>query len=567
MTFLSAFSKRQAVSWLVFLAVTLSGCGGGNTASSNNPAQPPADALRISFLYGSEKKAWVDAVTQTFNAGNNKTASGKVIYVEAKALGSGESMADILSGAEQPALWSPASRIWIPLINDEWAQKQGKDLITEQCKDAVLSPVVVMMWKPMAEALGWPNKDLGWADIAKIATSANGWADYGKPQLGAFRFGHTHPDYSNSGLQTIIAMTYAATGKQRGLTVADVQAPQTAKFINDLESAVAHYGSSTGFFGDAMISRGSSYLSAAVVYESVVVSSYSAGRNPEFPLVAIYPKEGTFQSDHPLCIPDAAWVSADQKEAANVYRNYLLSKPVQEQALQFGFRPADPEIAIGAPIDAAHGVDPKQPQSVLAVPDARTIRAVRDLWKGQKRQANLTLLIDISGSMKEENKMAGAREGAAAFIDQLDPSDNLTLIVFDDRQDVIFENLNVGQNRDRMKQEVSLLVPRNGTALYDSVAVAVQRMKIDPKRINALVVMTDGKDTSSKQYANPDSLLSALKGTSEGVGPEVSIFTIGYGKDADESILKQIADNSRGAYRKGTTADILQVYREISTFF
>src|SRR5262249_60111220 len=116
-------------------------------------------------------------------------------------------------------------------------------------------------------------------------------------------FGHTHPDYSNSGLQTIVAMAYAATGKQRGLTVADVQAPDTGKFIGNLESAVAHYGSSTGFFGDNMISRGTSYLSAAVVYESVVVSSYAPGKHTEFPLVAIYPKEGTFQSDHPLCIP------------------------------------------------------------------------------------------------------------------------------------------------------------------------------------------------------------------------------------------------------------------------
>src|SRR5262249_22018484 len=217
---------------------------------------------------------WVAKATADFNRSNAKTSSGKLIFVEAKPYGSGESMDNILSGADQPTLWSPASGIWVPLLNDGWNQKQGKDLITEQCKNVVLSPVVIMMWKPMAEALGWPQKDIGWADIAKLATSANGWADFGKPQLGRFRFGHTHPDYSNSGLQTIIAMAYAATGKQRGLSVTDVQDPATGKFLNDLESSIAHYGSSTGFFGDAMISRGAAYLSAAVVYESVVVSSY-----------------------------------------------------------------------------------------------------------------------------------------------------------------------------------------------------------------------------------------------------------------------------------------------------
>jgi Ca-activated chloride channel family protein len=163
----------------------------------------------------------------------------------------------------------------------------------------------------MAEALGWPQKDIGWADIAQLATDPKGFASYGKPQLGKFRFGQTHPDYSNSGLQTIIAMAYAARNQQTRLTVADVQDPKTADFINKVESAIAHYGSSTGFFGTAMISRGTSYLSAAVVYESVVVSSYSATPAPEFPLVAIYPKEGTFQSDHPICVPDAAWITTE----------------------------------------------------------------------------------------------------------------------------------------------------------------------------------------------------------------------------------------------------------------
>jgi Ca-activated chloride channel family protein len=558
---------QRSTALLVLVALVLTACGSGGNNNLSATAQPAPNALHISFLYSSEKQAWVDAVTKTFNDNNVKTASGKSIYVDTKPTGSGEMTTDVLMGVEQPTLWSPASSIWVPLLNDGWTQKQGKDLISETCKNVVLSPVVIMMWKPMAEALGWPQKDIGWADIAQIATDPKGFASYGKPQLGKFRFGHTHPDYSNSGLQTIIAMAYAARNQQSRLTVQDVQDPKTADFINKLESAVAHYGSSTGFFGTAMISRGTSYLSAAVVYESVVVSSYSANPAPEFPLVAIYPKEGTFQSDHPMCIPDATWVTTEQKEAANIYRDYLLSKPAQEQALQFGFRPADPNIAIGAPIDAAHGVDPKQPQNTLPVPNAKTIQAVRDLWKAQKRKVNLTLLIDISGSMKDDNKIKGARDGAAAFIDQLDPSDNLTIIAFDESQQVLIDNQNVGQSRDKMKQEVSALIPQGGTALFDSISYSVKNMKVDPTRINAVVVLTDGQDTNSTQYKNVDTLVADLSKGSEGEGAEVSVFTIGYGKDADTTVLKQIAEKLRGAYRAGSTADIAAVYRDISTFF
>lgn len=558
----------------VLLALFVSACGGSNAAPANAPTAIPADALRVSFVYGSEKKAWVEAVTKTFNESRTKSPAGKTIVVEPLALGSGESVTEILSGKLQPALWSPASSIWTPILNDEWAQQKQKAFIdesTEPCKNAVLSPVVIAMWKPMAQALGWPDKQIGWSDIAKISTSPNGWADYGQPQLGKFKFGHTHPDFSNSGLQTIIAMAYAASNPGRVLTVDDVNKPATGKFIKDLESAISHYGSSTGFFGDSMIQRGPTYLSAAVVYESIVASSYDQNglqKNADFPLVAIYPKEGTFLSDHPMCIPDAAWMTDDLKAAAKSYRNYLLTKPAQEQALQFGFRPADPDIPLAKPISVEYGVDPKQPQNVLQVPDAKTIRAVRALWQQQKRQVNLSLVIDISGSMKDENKIAGAREGAKAFVDLLDPNDTITVIVFDDRQDVLFDAVNVGTSRAAIKQKMDLLLPRGGTALFDSINFGVEKLKIDPNRINAVVVMTDGQDTDSQKYKTAGALMDKLAGTKEGArGSEVNIFTIGYGRGADANVLGIIAKRGNGKYASGQTDDIQAVFRDIATFF
>jgi len=63
--------------------------------------------------------------------------------------------------------------------------------------------------------------------------------------------------------------------------------------VAGIENSVVHYGSSTGFFGRKMFANGPQYLSAAVLYESTVVESY-AEQNMPFPVVAIYPKEGTF---------------------------------------------------------------------------------------------------------------------------------------------------------------------------------------------------------------------------------------------------------------------------------
>jgi Ca-activated chloride channel family protein len=554
------------MTYLAMLVVMLvAACSPG---ASSAPTAVPADVLTLKFLYTSEKKRWIETVTPSFNGAQMKTASGKTVQVELEVTGSVESVSRILDGTSQPALWSPASRLVVPLINDEWVTRNGREIAVD-CKDGVLSPLVIMMWQPFAEALGWPKQDIGWADIAKLATSEGGWADVGKPQWGKFRFGHTHPDFSNSGLQTIVAMSYAATGKLRGLTDADVKSDTTAQFIKNIEGAVAHYGSSTGFFGTAMVERGPTYLSAAAVYENVVVDSYLAGKkSPDgFPLVAIYPKEGTFQTDHPLCIPDGAWMSSDLREAAGLFRDFLLSKPIQEQGRQFGFRPADAALPITSPIDVSYGVDPTQPQNLLQVPSASTIRAIREVWGQQKRQVNLTMLIDISGSMRNENRIAGAREGAAAFIAQLSETDNLTIILFDNAQTVLFSNARVGDKREEMIREVKAIVPQGGTALLDSIAYAVESMDIAPDKINAVVVMTDGQDTNSTRYKLPSMLMDAIVGNPETPTADVSIFTIGYGSDADESVLKDIATRGRGAYFKGTVENIAQVYRDMSTFF
>ena len=76
----------------------------------------------------------------------------------------------------------------------------------------------------------------------------------------------------------------------------------------------------------------------------------------------MYPVEGTFWSDHPYAILDAEWVGADEKAAAQQFLAFLKSKPMQQRALALGFRPADPSIPIGAPVDAAHGVDASSPR-------------------------------------------------------------------------------------------------------------------------------------------------------------------------------------------------------------
>src|SRR5207244_459674 len=153
---------------------------------------------------------------------------------------------------------------------------------------------------------------------------------------------------------------------------------------------------------EKMMARGSEYLSAAVLYENLVIESY--GRAPAAggasdPLVAIYPVEGTFWSDHPYSILSADWVSPEEHKAAEQFLAFLRQRPQQERALALGFRPADPAISIGAPIDAQHGVDAKQPQTLLEVPEAVTLQKLLTTWRERKKPTDVIMVLDKSGSM------------------------------------------------------------------------------------------------------------------------------------------------------------------------
>ncbi len=360
-----------------FLCFGFSGCKKESSSPQEGAAseQAPRGSLELVFPYGSEKEKWIGDVTHDFNQQKIKTQSGKTIFVRALPMGSGETIDNILSSRLQAHLASPASAAFIKLGNAESRSKMGRDLIAST-DNLVLSPVVIAMWKPMAEAIGWSKKPVGWTDILALSRNEKGWQAYGYPQWGKFKFGHTHPEYSNSGLISLFAEAYAASGKTAGLTLADLDKPQFKQFFGGVEQSVVHYGSSTGFFGRKMFANGPEYLSAAVLYESMVVESYSQ-ENLAFPIVAIYPKEGTFWSDHPVGVVERDWVTPEHREAAKIYIQYLLARPQPVKAMQYGFRPALVDLPLAAPLDAAHGMNPQEPKTTLEVPSNGSSRTMR----------------------------------------------------------------------------------------------------------------------------------------------------------------------------------------------
>ncbi len=551
------------------------------TKPASSQASPSACAsgstgpVNLTFSYSTEKQSWIEAAVKRFN--QQQSSCGSPITVKTIPAGSGQSMQDIVNGSIQPDIWSPAGNVWLTLLNQQWQQKHGSQLIGTSANEnpsLVKSPVVIAMWKPMAQALGWPTTPIGWADIARLSTTPDTWATYGHPEWGNFKFGHTNPDGSNSGLDAIIAENYAAVNKLRDLTSDDVHMTSTSEFVANVESSIIHYGESTGTFADEMFTKGTSYLSAAVMYENLVVEANDPTLYPHlpFPVVAIYPKEGTFQSDHPFAILHGSWVTAAKRMAAQVFESYLLSPAEQQQALHYGFRPV--VGTQGAPIDAAHGVDPSQPANLLQVPSADVVNTVEASWNEQKRKVDVMLIIDRSGSMGDSvngtTKIVGARQGLAEFVRLMGDLDNVGLTAFSDGDNVLSSMSPVGPKRQQVLNQIAGIQPGGNTLLFDTISDQFKSLqKFASRHIKAIVVLTDGVDTISKQKA--PQLIQEISPTGSDAGEGIKIFTIAYGDPSGSGVdvndLKSIASVTGGQEYAGTPQNIAQVYQNISEFF
>ncbi len=346
--------------------------------------------VELLFTYGSEKQKWIEDVTRAFNASGRTLKSGERVRVVPIPVGSGELIDELLTQRRKAHLISPAASAFILRGNAESREKGQGDLVGPTT-DLVSSPVVVAIWREMAEAIGWPGKNPRWRDVFEYARDDSQWRRVAKPEWGSFKLGHTHPESSNSGLHALLLLAYSATDRFENFTRLDAGRPEVPPFIRGVEKSVPYYDTSTGFLARRMIREGPSALSAAIVYENLVLEANREAlrKDPAVKLprvVAIYPAEGTFPSEHPVGIVERPWVSEKHRAAGKLYVDYLLERPQQEKALRYGFRPSSrsADIDLKDVLKPEYGVNDKQPAKTLRPPPAAAIRRLQEIWRVER---------------------------------------------------------------------------------------------------------------------------------------------------------------------------------------
>ncbi len=617
-------ARRRLLAVLVAAGLAVGCVGGGSTdggsdgAAGDGPGSgfdlgDAGDCVVVDMAVSSEKVELLGELARTFNESDEAQVGDRCVFVEPRNVASGaaatllaEGWPDEAAEGPRPVVWSPASSAWGAVLNQR-LDDRGEPAMAPPSEPFMLTPLVIAMPEPMANALGYPETPIGFADLVQLSQSPEGWAAYGHPEWGPFRLGKTNPNFSTSGLSALIAQSYAATGTTRGLSLEELARPDVVAFGESVESGVVHYGDITMTFLNNWFradQRGTAltYVSAVAVEEKSLID-YNLGnpdgvldpgeepRPPRIPLVAVYPKEGTLFSDNPYIVLDAPWVDEDEAAGAAAFGDFVQRPENQEAVLASGFRPGNPQVAIGEPIVAANGVDPDQPAATLEVPAPPVLVDLLDRWADQRKKARVLLVLDVSGSMGEPadgsvatgpTKLDLAKEAAINALDDFSEDDEVGLRIFStglgpDGTDEYLDLVPVGRIGDIREQLVTRIrdqFPTNGTPLYAATGTAYQAMldEYDPARINAIVLLSDGMNDDGQlgdDQQELEALLSSLRSGSEGQASRpVRVFPIAYGDEADLATLRRIAEGTNAAvYNASDPRTIDKVFTAVVSNF
>ncbi len=585
--------KQRPILYIVIslLLAALAACNGSNnpsTINTSNGVQRPGNAIDVTVVYAPESEQFMPQAMEDFNrayaqgrnpvTGQNLASGERPVYVTGRNASSGTVMQGIVNAiiapnnanVERPVIFQPSVSHWLALANYQ-SGRQVFDLA--EARPVALAPVVMAIWESRLQAIrdtvGYDQ--IGWEELLGVLDSPNGWQDYGFSGRRAVYYGHTDPFISSTALSTLISEFYAAaradgfTGRRLGMDQVNDEAVQDG--VRRIEQLIRHYSQRTTEFRE-YIAQGPDYLDFVALEENdlIYINTGQTDLQPPERLVALYPKEGTFWHEHPMGIVNADWVTPEQQAAARVFVDYLLTEAVQQRIMEQGFRPANPDVELGFPFVEENGVDPAGPPTVLDVPAPDVIAAIQQSWSFVKKQADVMILIDISGSM-EGDKINQAKQAAQAFVENMEPTNRIGLALFNEGVELRIPLENAETVRQRVISNISGLRAGGGTALNRAVLEVVELMneESDSERIRAVVILSDGADTSDGRVTLNDAL-RAITASRETPNP-VIVIPVAYGADADINALSSIARSSNTRVSSGDPQNILGVLEIISSYF
>jgi hypothetical protein len=320
---------------------------------------PPAsdEPIQVRVVCAIPVESWVNEAAKSFNA-SGQLLDGRPIEVTIIPM-DGLTAMGYYEREEMdplPTAWIPDSRYLVDLVNATYKTKRDRDVfLTDgeyRARPIATSLFSWGIYKSRADVLEARYGDVNWRVIHDAAMAKGGWREIGGAdcaecaQWGYFKLIVPNPRKSVAGLSAMVAAAGEYYQETR-ITVEDVTDPDFQVWLGELMGAVTNYSGAysvedLALFGYSMGDGGQLLESDLLVNMAGIQTRW------DDPLVIEYPEYLTW-FDFPFTVWMGPETTAQEKNAALVFQQYLLSSEQQEKALARGLRPANLQVPLDAP--------------------------------------------------------------------------------------------------------------------------------------------------------------------------------------------------------------------------
>ena len=195
-----------------------------------------------------------------------------------------------------------------------------------------------------------------------------------------------------------------------------------------------------------------------------------------------------------------------------------------------------------------------------------------DLYDAQYKLINAVLAIDCSGSMEDNDPIqvippstppyevtykSERSTAAKGFIDTLKESDKAAIAGFSNTATWLCGNLT--SNKETLKASLDNLYQQGSTNFNPVLSEAINKLtSATDDSLKIIILMSDGGMLDDLDEPLNESLLTEAKKNG------IKIYTIGLGAEADENILKHMAEATNGEYyRAATSSELSGLYEKL----
>ena len=228
-----------------------------------------------------------------------------------------------------------------------------------------------------------------------------------------------------------------------------------------------------------------------------------------------------------------------------------LPAPVSGQVLTFSAR-SDLVVFSATAVDGkGRPVMDLRREEFRVLEDGRP-QPIAHFHQGRGLPARVLLLVDASGSMNDAWKVASARRAADMVLDALGAEDQVALAGFDSRYWGIAA---FSRDREAVRRGLAAVTPFGSTALHDALDKAAHDIATWGEGRRAVVVLTDGVDTSSQKTAD--------EAIAQSRALDVPIYAVSVVSPLDDPRSQEFLGDKK-AGEAGVAAELLARYAALS---